>query len=190
MTICALRRNGLSTVPTEMKYKQHKQYRLPHYNYASSGYYFITIVSKHRAHYFGEIVEGKMVLSPIGATVQKCWMMIPSITLYAKVDAFVVMPDHVHGIILLENEPEILSNLESVSKFQPQIRSLSIVVRSFKAAVTRAARQLSPGIEVWQSRFHDRIVRNEKELQAVRRYIDNNPMRWEADKNNSENLKM
>ena len=126
----------------------------------------------------------------MGVIVHKCWMMIPSITSYATVDAFVVMPDHVHGILRLDSQREILANFERVRTFQPQKRSVSIVVRSFKAAVTRAARELSPGIEVWQSRFYDRIVRNEKELQAVRGYIENNPMQWETDNNNSVHLKM
>ena len=127
-----------------------------------------------------------MVLSPIGALVQKCWLTIPSKTSYAKLDAFVVMPNHLHGIILLENplEPRFDSGLE----FQPQKKSLSLVVRNFKAAVTAAARALSPGIEIWQSRFYDRIVRNEKELQTIKLYIGNNPMQWGADKNNPENL--
>jgi REP element-mobilizing transposase RayT len=131
-----------------MEYKQHKQYRLPHFNYASTGHYFITIVAKNRLSYFGETSEGKMVLSPIGALVQKCWLTIPSKTSYAKLDAFVVMPNHLHGIILLENplEPRFDSGLE----FQPQKKSLSLVVRNFKAAVTAAAHALSPGIEIWQ----------------------------------------
>ncbi len=187
-TISPLTKNGLLTVPTEMKYKEHKQYRLPHFNYASTGYYFITIVTKNRAPYFGEIREGKMALSWIGTIVQKCWITIPSITSYAKLDAFVVMPNHVHGIILLENPQE--PRFDSELKFQPQKKSLSLVVRNFKAAVTAAARALSPRIDVWQSRFYDRIVRNEKELQAIRLYIDNNPMQWEADKDNPENLIM
>ena len=171
-----------------MKYKQHKQYRLPHFNYATSGYYFTTIVTKNRVPYFGDVHDGKVQLSHLGTIVQKCMTRIPLVTSYAKLDTFVVMPNHVHSIFLLENPYEI--RLDSDSKFQPQKRSLSLVVRNFKAAVTTAARAVSPGIEVWQSRFYDRIVRNERELTAMRSYIENNPMRWEADKSNSENLKM
>ena len=185
MTIRAITHNGTSTFRTGMKYKRHRQYRLPHFNYASTGYYFITIVGKNRFPYFGEIRQAEISLSCIGTIVQNCWLKIPSTAPYAKLDAFVVIPNHIHGIILLQNPQEARFN--SQLKFQPQKRSLSMIVRRFKAAVTAAARALSPRIEVWQPRFYDRIIRNEKELQAIRLYINNNPKQWEADKNNPEN---
>ena len=169
-----------------MSFKKHKQYRLPYFNYASSAYYFVTICTAHRSPLFGVIEQGSMNLSQIGTIVYQCWENIPRSSPYAAIDVCVVMPDHFHGILCLNNLDEERSIPEK--KFEPQKHSLSVVVRNFKSAVTIHAKRLDRNVTIWQPRFYDRIIRNEKELQSVRKYIEDNPVQWAAEKENSENL--
>jgi len=100
-----------------MSYKFRKQYRLPYYNYASSGLYFITICADRRACLFGDVAEEGMRLSPLGDIVVRCWEHIPASSPYASIDAFVVMPNHVHGIIFIDNpdEPREITDM----RFEP-----------------------------------------------------------------------
>ncbi|MEW5798062.1 MAG: transposase [Bacteroidota bacterium] len=173
-----------------MKYKYHKQYRLPYYNYASTNLYFVTICTYKRQEIFGRILNSKINLSDEGKCVEDSWKMIPVVANYAGIDVFVIMPNHIHGIIAINNpdEPRELPT----KAFAVRKRSLSNVVRNFKTAVTTKIRKLKNDNEypVWQSRFYDRIIRNEKELNAIRNYIINNPVKWEEERNNPENLLM
>lgn len=169
-----------------MSFNFRKQYRLPYYNYASSGLYFITICADRHACLFGDVGEAGMRLSPLGDIVVRCWEHIPASSPYASIDAFVVMPNHVHGIVLIDNpdEPREITDM----RFEPRKRSLSVVVRNFKAAVSIRARETEPHLVVWQQRFFDRIIRNERELLAVRKYIADNPRRWYDDRNHPDNV--
>ena len=171
-----------------MKYKQHKQYRLPYYNYASSGLYFVTICRYNSNNIFSEIENGETQLSSIGKYILECLNNLPMKLPYVFLDEYVIMPNHIHVIFVIDNPEEEISIKEK--RFQPEKRSLSIVVRNFKSSVTLLARQHSPETKIWQARFYDRIIRNEKELQAIRTYIQNNPLHWEQDRNNAENLMM
>lgn len=171
-----------------MRYKQHKQYRLPYYNYASSGLYFVTICCHNREYLFGEIVNGEINLSNIGKYVFECLRNLPKKLQYVILDEFVIMPNHIHVILGINNPEEDLTLKEK--RFQIEKNSLSLIVRNFKSTVTLLSRKEFPGIIIWQSRFYDRIIRNERELIAIRRYIQNNPLQWEEDRNNPENLMM
>lgn len=188
MQIRAILIEQCAAVPICMNYKQVKQFRLPYFNYASTGYYFVTICTKNRMHYFGQVEKGKMQLSSLGTIADQCWGNISISAPYVILDAYKIMPNHLHGILLIDNP--VQEQYLKEKKFQPQKDSLSIFIRNFKAAVTTRAREIHPKIQLWQSRFFDRIIRNEKELNAVRKYIDDNPMQWEQDKNNPENLLM
>jgi REP element-mobilizing transposase RayT len=161
-------------------HQKKKQYRLPYFNYASSGLYFVTICTHDRKHLFGTIKNGIFEKSRFGLIVEQCWDNIPRSSPYAGTDEFVIMPDHIHGIIEIKNpdEPREMKEL----RFDPGRRTLSIVVRNFKAAVSIQCREMDAGIIVWQSRFYDRIIRNEGELNRIRKYIQDNPLQWEVDK--------
>ncbi len=89
-----------------MKYQIKKQYRLPYYNYASSGYYFVTLCTKNRRQYFSEIKNGSVFLTVIGKMAEQSWLYIPTSSPYVTLDEYVIMPDHIHGIILLDNPNE------------------------------------------------------------------------------------
>jgi putative transposase len=164
-----------------MKYKTRKQYRLPYFNYASSGYYFVTICSKDRRKLFGTIANNRTTLSEIGEIIRQAWLYIPTSSPYVTLDEFVIMPDHIHGIILIDNPDESREIKEKA--FEVRKKSLSVVIRTLKAATTAKARKILSVETIWHPRFHDRIIRNDAELQRIRKYIQDNPVRWEEDRN-------
>ena len=161
------------------RFQDHKQFRLPHFNYSSTGLYYITICTRNKVRYFGRIKNGEMVTSAIGIIAEECWMLIPEISSFASLDQFIIMPDHIHGIIHIDNPDE--DSFLKKKEFRIRPRSISTVISGFKSAVTRRCRAIDPDLNIWQSRFFDRIIRNECELNNVRRYIINNPIRWEKD---------
>ncbi len=171
-----------------MRYKHHKQYRLPYFNYASTGLYFVTICSCNRENIFGEILSSKIVLSTVGKYVLECLENIPKKFSYINIDEFIIMPNHIHVIFGVTNPDEDVALKEK--QFQIEKRSLSLIVRNFKSIVTLLARKDFSNIKIWQPRFYDRIIRNESELQVIRKYIRDNPLQWEQDRNNPENLVM
>jgi REP element-mobilizing transposase RayT len=160
--------------------------RLRGHDYGSQGHYFVTICTKNRVHYFGNIVPVETdncpsphncsALQPtiIGQTAIDLWMQIPNHYPVVELDAFVVMPDHIHGVLFL-NQPEKYD--WRPNRFGPQSQNLGAIIRAFKASVKLFANQNNIEFE-WQSRYYDRIVRNEKALNAIRRYIINNPEKW------------
>jgi len=157
--------------------------RLPDWDYASSGWYFVTICTKDRVCFFGEIVSGTMHRPESGEIAHRRWEEIPQRYAHVVLDAFVVMPNHIHGII------EICDDLRrdaprrvSTGRFGPLQRgSLSSIVNHYKGAVTKEIRSTGCSDFAWQPRFHEHIIRNEKSLHAIRRYIFDNPARWDED---------
>ncbi len=177
-----------------MRYQLQKQYRLPEYDYSSNGYYFVTTCTKNRKHLFGKIQEKKMVLSDLGRIVEKYWHEIPHRFPSVALDEFIVMPNHFHGIIVLDPVvgtrrgaylPDTTGNA-----FGPlQKDSLGSIVNHFKGNVTKQAKMV--GIDaVWQPRFYDHVIRDEEALTNIREYIQFNPAQWDIDQNNPENLYM
>ncbi len=169
-----------------------KALRLQGYDYSSKGAYFVTICTHGRVDYFGEIRNGIMGLNELGCAAQECWQAIPRHFPDAILDEFVVMPNHVHGVLFIEGPghgagPQNFAALQNrnkpyKNKFGPQSKNLASIIRGYKVGVTRYARE--NGLEFsWQYRFHDRIVRNEQELDRIRRYIQNNPLKWYLDRN-------
>jgi len=176
--------------------------RLRGWDYSWNGYYFVTICVKGSECVFGNVENGETVLSRIGEIVNQCWQEIPRHFSFVQLDEFVIMPNHVHGIIIINNNVvETLhatslrhamslhkSNIrdsKSFSNISPKQGSLSSVIRSFKSAVTKLVNnELPHQFFAWQPRFYDRIIRDEKELWNVRNYIRNNPLKWEEDEEN------
>ena len=155
------------------------------HNY-DGGIYFITICTHHFKHYFGEIEDHKMVLSPVGKCAQKCWEDIPNHFPHVEIPLYVVMPNHIHGILIINN-PHIERKTESSKRpqneFGPQSLNLASVIRGFKIGVTRFAKQ--SGLEFgWQARFHDHVIRNLDDWNRIAIYIENNVGQWDQDKLN------
>lgn len=188
-----------------MTEKYQNKYRIPsarlqHWDYRWAGAYFITICTKDRLHYFGEIENGKMILNEIGKMVQNEWRETPKIRPDMNLDLgeFVVMPNHFHGILIIgENEyngnggygrdamhcvsTPTPTPTETTNQFGPQRKNVASVIRGFKSSVTKNARVIIPDF-AWQSRFYDHIIRDDKSFKTISNYIINNPENWDNDK--------
>ncbi len=150
------------------------------WNYSNNGAYFITICTENRAHYFGEIKDGKMILSETGKIAQKCWDEIPEHFPFVELGAFVVMPDHVHGIIIIDKREETQNFVSPQSKnnqFGPQSKNLASIIRGFKIGVTKFSKAFNPDFK-WQAKYHDIIIRDQNAFENISKYIENNPKNW------------
>jgi putative transposase len=167
-----------------------KARRRTNWDYRSSGYYFITINTKYKNHHFGFIENGIMYPSKVGVIAQDFWNQIPESSPHVSSIAFTLMPDHLHGIIALnardiilpENRP--FSESDYKNKFAaitPKAGSVSAIIRSYKSAVTKEAKQSNLPFQ-WQPRFHDSIIKDQRGLDAVKNYILNNPKNWSKKK--------
>jgi len=148
--------------------------RLNNWDYGSNGQYFVTICTARRKPYFGKFEESGFAPSDIGEYARQCWLSIPDHYEFVQLDAFVLMPDHLHGILGFGKK---IRTEWKVNEFGPQQENLASVIRGFKMAVTSYA--LSQSFEFkWQSRFFDRLIRNPNELDQIRDYIRDNPRNW------------
>lgn len=174
--------------------------RLKSWDYSWSGWYFVTVVVHDRACLFGEVKNDGVLLSRLGQEVEASWEEIPAHHRNVELDEYVVMPNHVHGIIILNDvKDESYSSRRDVqlnvsteathSQISPRKGSLSVVMRTFKAAVTTWARRNRQKEFKWQDRFHDHVIRNGDELHRIRQYIKNNPLQWEIDEENPGRVK-
>jgi putative transposase len=178
----------MMTIPPEAWRRQ--SIRLQDYDYTRAGAYFITIVTQERKCMFGDIVDGEMRPNDWGQIVQDEWERSAQIRTEIELDAFVVMPNHIHGVIVIA---EGLGRATGRSPLQsgPSRRSLGAFVGGFKAVVTKRINALRglPGTPVWQRNYFEHIIRNDESLNRIRQYILDNPMRWEFDRDNPASLK-
>jgi putative transposase len=149
--------------------------RLTSWDYRWAGVYSVTICTHPRICWFGEIVDGQVALSPEGRVVAEEWTKIPRICPYAILDEWIVMPDHMHGILVFQGGPT--KKQEDTSRLLPQ--SLGSVVGQFKSKATKRIRMdLKRPVFSWEPRFHDTILREPADLERMRAYIRENPTRW------------
>ena len=161
--------------------------RLRGFDYSGEGAYFITLCTHGRKCLFGEIVRDAMVLSCYGRIVEEEWLRTSELRAEAQLDAFVVMPNHIHGVVLFDDAYVIKpQRAHGHAPLRRRPRSLGAMVGGFKAAATKRINSLrrTPGVPVWQRNYFDHVVRNEQDLGRVREYIVNNPLRWAQDENN------
>jgi putative transposase len=172
--------------------------RLRGWNYAGAGAYFVTICTRDRAPFFGDVVDGDVILSPIGQIVADEWQKTPKIRPYVSLDEWIIMPNHVHGIIIItvetprpvETPRRGVSTTTANPKPRLQAGSLGAIIGQIKSTCTKRIRAAGFADFAWQTRFYDHIVRDEPALQRIREYIAGNPARWEEDRNNPPNLYM
>lgn len=170
--------------------------RLNVWDYANPWWYYVTINTKDHEEWFGKIVNGEMKINELGKVVEEEWLKTKLVRTNVELDYYVVMPNHFHGIIILnENIPNVetrhgesLQNKTDKQFGRPIKNSLSVIINQFKGSVKRWANKNDFNSFSWQSRFYDRIIRNEKELFNIRKYIEDNPLRWEFEMNQPENL--
>jgi len=168
--------------------------RLQNWDYRNPWWYFVTINTKNHNYSFGKVINGKVVLNDVGNIAEKYWLEIPSHFPFVELDYFIIMPNHSHGILILnDHSKDVACNVSTKkinvihSEISPKKYSLSSVIRSYKSAVTKWCNKNEIEFE-WQPRFFDRIIRDEKELYNIRKYIDQNPFKWEIEKNNQDNI--
>ena len=157
------------------------QLRAPWWDYRTPAWYFVTMVTKEREQFFGEIRNGMMGLSKTGILAWHNWLAIPDHFDHVTLDTAIVMPDHMHGLIGIMAYPpgNGASKRDKGTRFgNPKPGSLSTILNQFKGSVTRTARSTGAPNFGWQPRFHDRIVRNNTERYRIRNYIRTNPDRW------------
>ncbi len=157
--------------------------RLKNWDYTGSGYYFITICTGSRECHFGEINDNQINLSDIGIIADQFWRSIPEHYPNTILDEFTIMPNHVHGIIIIDHQRQNHRQRNTFSK--PLSGSLSMIINHYKGAVTRWCKKSGISNFSWQPRFYENIIRDEKSLHNIRQYIINNPMKWEQDDNYS-----
>jgi putative transposase len=168
--------------------RHRKSIRLKEYDYSLPGEYFITICTFDRNCILGEIIEEKMKLSSSGEIVKKCWEQIPGYYKDVELDEYIIMPNHIHGIVVL-TEP-VGAIHESPLPITPQQRrkmKLSKIVGRFKMTTAKEINILQgiSGKSVWQRGYYEHIIRNEKELYNIRDYIINNSTKWVSDEENT-----
>jgi REP element-mobilizing transposase RayT len=164
--------------------------RWQEWDYRNEGAYFITICTGQRICYFGECNNGKMDLTEAGGIAEENWTAIPDHFQHVSLGEYQVMPNHVHGIIIINDPPveTLQCNVstggnEFMSEISPKSGSVSAIIRSYKSACSKTIRQQYPKLNFqWQSRFHDRVIRNKKEYDRIENYIVQNPENWHRDK--------
>jgi REP element-mobilizing transposase RayT len=184
--------------------------RLPDYDYSQEGAYYITICTNERKHYFGEILDDKIHLNQIGTIAKDCLKEIPKYFPYAKTDFFVIMPNHIHLILFINDtsvetrfiaskknqndesanpiETRFIASKNETGGFAGQNNpmlnnNLSRIIRWYKGRISYESRKIISDFS-WQPRFYEHIIRNDTELFRVREYIMNNPLKWSLDKYN------
>jgi len=159
-----------------------KSPRLKKYDYSIPGYYFVTICTLGMKEIFGEIKNGKMNLNKLGKIVFTNWENISTLHHGVELDEFIIMPNHIHGIIIVVDAK--VASTTNRSKM-----TLSKLIQQFKRACTIEISSTSRLInDVWQRSFYDRIIRNEDELYQIRKYIQQNSLKWELEKESPENI--
>jgi putative transposase len=179
--------------------------RLKGYDYALPAAYFVTLVVQKRICLFGFVEGSHIRLNEIGEMIIRCWLNIPDNFDNTSLDEFVLMPNHLHGIIFVHEAPgkgEALADTDqgvedimiaNASPLQPrgtQSRSLSAIIQNFKSVSTRMVNKLyfKPGNKIWQRNFYERIIPNQRELDAIHQYIIDNPSNWKLDRKNPTNV--
>ncbi|HEY0070175.1 MAG TPA: transposase [Chloroflexia bacterium] len=166
--------------------------RLRDHDYAA-GVYFVTICAAKNMCLFGEVVGGRVRLNEVGRAVAEEWVWTGFVREYVVLDAFVVMPNHVHGIVTLwfDKDTDTIRDLgESTTHHRKfgglEARTLAGVVGAFKAAATRYVNRMygTPGESLWHRNYYEHIIRNEDDLERIREYIRNNPLNWDKDEHN------
>ena len=166
-----------------MAYKYNKQYRLPGFDYSSNNSYFITIVTKDRKHYFGEILNHEMFFTDIGFLAEELLRSANLKLEHLKIDKFVIMPNHVHFIATIFREDHHFKIPEK--GLRPLVpKSISSFTNRFKGRLKRWCNENERSYFEWQARFRDRIIRNPEEYHGIRIYIQNNPKNWASDSEN------
>ena len=183
-----------------MQHPDRRSLRLPHYDYTEAGAYFVTICAWQREHLFGEIVGGVMQLNTFGQIAHNEWLRTPIVRPEITLDEWVIMPNHLHGIIVINDVPTDdhvgahgraplpdIHPQNSASMLYRPPRSLGSLIAGYKSIATKRINAMrgTPRHPVWQRNYYEHIVRSEHAIAAIRCYIIDNPARWHLDRLNA-----
>ncbi len=174
--------------------------RLQHWDYGTNGAYFITICTKNREHYFGNIINDEMQLNELGQLANQYWLEIPRHFPFVELGSFVIMPNHVHGILIIDKNANVPVETRLIASLPPQREmpsqkinggfagqknpmfheNISRIIRWYKGRCSFEMRKIHT-VFAWQSRFHDHIIRDAQSFENIQNYISNNPMNWKQD---------
>jgi putative transposase len=178
--------------------------RLANWDYTSAGYYFVTLCTRNRLCFFGDVVDGAMALSPIGATVAGEWQKTSQIRAYVALDEWVVMPNHLHGILVINEHagstPQSRDDTAMPLAQQPETprskgavakpHALGTIISQFKSVCTKRSWTEGHSDFGWQANYYDHVIRTQTSLDHIRAYIRDNPLRWDIDRDNAAQLYM
>jgi putative transposase len=178
--------------------RHRRSIRVRNYDYSHAGAYFITICAWNKESLFGEIEKGQMQLNAYGEIAIKYWNGIHGHFMHVETDEFIVMPNHVHGVIVVNNcrgevTSPFSSGLDTMKSIiqggeTPPLRRFALgqIVAYFKYQTAKQINQIrnTPGTPVWQRNYYEHIIRSEKDLKSIREYIRYNPLKWDEDEEN------
>lgn len=173
--------------------EQRKIVRMQNYDYATSNWYYVTIYTLNNMHWLGNVAKNIVELNTYGKIAMQSWLDLPNHYKSCLLDDFMVMSNHVHGIIVIDNL--LLPNVQFTCRQKDNLNieplkkhSLTEVVRGFKTFSSRKINRVNPGTKFqWQRSFYEHVIRNEKSLYDIRKYIRNNPLQWLLDGKRLEN---
>ena len=188
---------------TQLAIKPHRRsLRLAHYDYSQTGAYFVTVCIEGRRCLFGEIVDGEMRLNDAGRMVEKWWKELENKFPSIEIDPFTTMPNHFHGILIIDQSPGTRRNVGAALRGRPEqghpprgAPTLGDFIDWFKIFTTNkyihgVKTQNWPAFtgRLWQRNYYEHLIRNENELTLIREYIQMNPIKWAFDKENPESI--
>jgi len=173
-------------VTTDVPSPRRRSIRLRDYDYSEAGAYFVTICAQDRRLLFGTVDEAAVRLTACGEIVQAAWESLPARYPHISLDLFVVMPNHVHGIIVLVHPDDLAVEATGLKATPSRRHAVPEIVRAFKTFSARKVNEQrgTPGEPVWQRNYYEHVVRDEKDLRRIQEYILNNPAAWAEDPEN------
>jgi len=194
-------------LPEYSQMEKRKQIRLPGFDYSEPRYYFVTICTQHKKHLFGRINNAEMVLNDVGNMISHWWEQIPNKYSHIILDAFQIMPNHIHAIIQITNhnvgvdqnqfnphvDPNKNEYINSINNRRTH-RSAPTVGDIIQWVKTMSTNEYIRNVKtnnwptftkrIWQRNYYEHIIRNEENLNEIREYVKTNPQNWDSDENN------
>lgn len=196
-------RKGLPLQNMDQQQKRRRSIRIPHFDYSQPGYYFVTICTEDREELFGTIRNGIICISDLGAILWNEWFDLLQRFSSVELDSFIVMPNHIHGIIGIVGAEFTPAQFNAENKLNRQSTrdgadtrpapTLGDIISTFKSLSFRRWRTFvikndiqNVALKFWQRNYFEHIIRNEQSLGRIREYIQNNPLKWELDIENQK----
>ena len=172
---------------------QRRSLRLRNYDYSQSGAYFVTLCVQNKICLLGDISEGILNLNTCGQLTRDAWLWLARQYAYVALDEFVVMPNHLHGILIIDSRRggsrTAFQDAEGRSRTAPRkTKPLGSLIAAFKTVSAKSVntQRFTPGAALWQRNYYEHVIRNETDLARIREYIQNNPAQWALDEENPD----